>query len=405
MKRSCLTLAAFVFLVVCGGAFCGSSAAAGKNPDPKAGLKVFWDKGCIHCHPVLGRGGNVGPDLSRSPSTGDSFQLAAAMWNHAPQMWQRMQQERVVLPTFDLDEMEDLFAFLGMVRSFDEPGDAKAGRQLFQSKRCIECHAIRGQGGHVGPDLASVGIYRNPVAWVAAMWNHATGMFRQLSLRNVAFPQFQGTEMVDLESYVRSMSGGGQPRPDYLLPPSAARGETLFQTKQCSRCHSIGGRGAKIGPDLSRAALPRRYGEIAVVMWNHAPQMIRLATASSVTYPHFEPQELADVLAYLNSLPSTPQGNPAEGAKTFAAKGCATCHSTKVGQTSVGPNLTRLKQGLTPASIARTMWNHGPTMLKRMEGSSIAWPQFNSRELADTLAFLKGIQQPARPAAGQGGQP
>jgi cytochrome c2 len=248
-----------------------------------------------------------------------------------------------------------------------------------------------------------VASYRNPVAWVAAMWNHASGMFRVLIQRNVAFPEFQGTEMVDLQSYIRSMGGGEQQRKDYLLPPSAARGEVLFRTKQCASCHSIGGQGGNIGPDLGRVVLPRPYGEIAVVMWNHAPQMNRLAIASAVPYPHFEPQELADVLAYLNSLPTTPRGNPAAGKKWFDEKGCSACHATAPGESSVGPNLTHLEQSLTPASVGRTMWNHGPKMLQRMEQSSIPWPLFGSQELADTLAFLESIQLPSRPA-GEGGQ-
>jgi mono/diheme cytochrome c family protein len=159
-----------------------------------------------------------------------------------------------------------------------------------------------------------------------------------------------------------------------------------------------------MGPDLGRVVLPRRYGEIAVVMWNHAPQMNRLATAASVPYPNFEPQELADVLAYLNSLPTTPRGNPAAGKKWFEEKGCSACHATAPGAESVGPNLTHLEQSLTPASVGRTMWNHGPRMLQRMEQFSIPWPQFSSQELADTLAFLESIQVPARPAAAEGGQ-
>jgi cytochrome c2 len=385
-------------VTVAGILFAGSLAVA-RDPDPRAGMKVFWEKGCISCHPVLGQGGSVGPDLTRSPAIGDSFQLTAAMWNHAPQMWQRMQAEHFELPTFEVDEMEDLFAFLGMVRSVDPPGDAKAGRQLFQSKRCSECHAIGGQGGRVGPDLVSVASYRNPVSWVTAMWNHASGMFRVLSQRNVPFPVFQGTEMVDLQSYIRSMGGGGQQRKDYLLPPSAARGEVLFRTKQCASCHSIGGRGGNAGPDLGSVVLPRQYGQIAVDMWNHAPQMNRLAAASGVTYPSFEPQELADVLAYLNVLPTTPRGNPTAGRKWFDEKGCSACHATGPGEASLGPDITQLEESLTPASVGRTMWNHGPKMLQRMEQSSIPWPLFSSQELADTLAFLESIQQPASPAA------
>ena len=381
------------------------SAEVGRNPDPRLGMKVFSSKGCAGCHPVLGQGGKVGPDLSRSPATGDGFQLAAAMWNHAPQMWQRMSQEHFQLPTFELEEMEDLFAFLAMARSFDEPGDAQVGRQLFETKRCVECHALGGQGGRAGPDLASVANLRNPVAWVAAMWNHAAGMFQVLSQKNVPFPQFQGTEMVDLQSYIRLMGGAEQQPSDYLLPPTASRGAVLFQSKKCASCHSIGGRGGKIGPDLGRVVLPRRYGEIAVVMWNHAPQMNRLSKAASVPYPHFEPQELADVLAYLNSLPVTPRGNSAAGAKAFAAKGCSACHATAPGEESEGPNLTRLQQDLTPASIGRTMWNHGPAMLQRMESSAIPWPLFNSKELADTLAFLESIHRRSRPTESEGGRP
>lgn len=386
------------------GAVLASSVFA-RNPDPKAGMKVFWDKGCVRCHPVLGEGGKVGPNLSRAPSTANGLELAAAMWSHAPQMWQRMNQEHFILPTFEQAEMEDLFAFLSMARSFDEPGNAEAGRQLFQSKRCAECHAIRGEGGRRGPDLASVAFQRNPVAWVAAMWNHAPGMFRALAERTVSFPRFQGTEMVDLQSYIRLKSGVGTITPAYLRPPSADRGAALFETKQCSRCHSISGRGGKVGPDLSRVALPRRYGEIAMVMWNHAPQMNRLADAQAVPYPVFETQELADVLAFLNSLSMRWSGDPVVGAATFAAKGCSSCHGVTPGEKGVGPNLTHLQNELAPASIARIMWNHGPAMLQRMESSAIPWPLFNSRELANTLAFLESIQKRSVPSVPSGGAP
>ncbi|MBI4463938.1 MAG: c-type cytochrome [Acidobacteria bacterium] len=405
MTHTCFKIGTLFFTGILVSLVIGRSAALGRNPDPRVGMKVFSEKGCVRCHPVLGEGGNIGPDLSRAPSTGDRFQLAAALWNHAPQMWQKMQQEHLELPTFELEEMEDLFAFLAMARSFDEPGNAQAGRQLFQSKQCGECHAIRGQGGRVGPDLTSVASYRNPVAWVAAMWNHASGMFRELSQKGVPFPQFQGTEMVDLQSYIRLMGGVDQQQPTYLRPPSADQGEILFQSKQCASCHSIGGRGGKIGPDLGRVVLPRRYGEIAVVMWNHAPQMNQLATAASVPYPRFEPQELADVLAYLNSLPATPRGNPTAGARTFEAKGCSGCHTTTPGAESIGPNLARLQQDLTPTSIAQTMWNHGPRMLQQMESSAIPWPVFNSQELADTVAFLESLHPPTRPTSTEGGQP
>lgn len=367
--------------------------AFGRDPNPKAGMKAYWDKGCIQCHPILGEGGSVGPDLTRTPSISNRLELAAAMWSHAPQMWQRMRMESFQLPTFEQEEMEDLFAFLEMASSLDEGGNPDAGQQVFQSKRCTECHAIRGQGGRIGPDLATVAAYANPLAWAAAMWNHAPGMLKALEGKGIPFPRFLGREMVDLQSYVQRVAGQEPTnRSLYLRPPSADKGASLFQTKQCVRCHSIKGRGDTIGPDLSLIALPRQYGEIAPLMWNHAPQMSRLMADRSIPYPHFETQELADLLTYLNSLSLGQPGNPFAGAIAFGVKGCASCHSIKPGETSTGPNLANLQQDLTPVSIACAMWNHGPAMMERMEKFAIPWPLFTGQELADTLTFLQSLQ-------------
>lgn len=390
--RRALTLGFYGFLW---GGLLLVSPLLGRNPDPKEGMKVFGSKGCARCHPVLGEGGNIGPDLSRTPSAGDGLELAAAMLSHGPQMWQRMSREQVQLPKFEGGEMEDLFAFLAMVSSLDEPGNVEAGRQVLQTKRCVECHSIQGKGGKGGPDLAGVASNRNPVGWIAAMWNHAPGMFRAMAEKGVPFPLFRGSEMADLQAYIRLMAGTqGENRLyyRYIRPPSADEGETLFRVKQCVQCHSIAGYGGRVGPDLSRAAFPRKYGTIALAMWNHAPEMQRMMAVLSISLPKFEAQELADLLSYLSSLSMKREGDATGGATTFATKGCSGCHSITAGASSIGPNLTGLQGSLTPISIARTMWNHGPAMLQRMEQSAISWPVFNSKELADTLAFLKSIQ-------------
>lgn len=373
------------------------SAVSGRDPDPKLGMKVFYEKGCIRCHPFFGEGGKVGPDLTRSSAVANGLELSAAMWSHAPQMWQRMEQERLPLPTFQAEQMEDLFAFLQMARSIDDPGNAEVGRRLFQTKRCVECHSIRGEGGKVGPDLKGVAGYRNTIAWVAAMWNHAPGMFRALSQKNIPLPRFEGSELVDLEAYIRLMAGTMAKSNVYLRSPSAAQGTVLFQSKRCIYCHSVNGQGGKIGPDLGTADLPLRYGEIAPVIWNHAPQMSGVMATLGVPYPRFETQELADVVAYLNSLSLSRPGNSAKGASIFQAKGCAGCHGTRA-DGGEAPKLTHLQPSLTPVSIARIMWNHGPAMLQRMEKTGISWPVFNSKELADTLAFLASIQTNPSPS-------
>lgn len=379
-----------------------ASVVFGRDPDPRAGLEVFRGKGCVRCHPILGEGANIGPDLSQGSAAAGGLDLVADMWNHAPRMWERIRQEKLQIPTFAEQEMEDLFAFVGMVRSLDDPGNVEAGRKLFQTKRCVECHAIKGQGGSVGPELADVPRSQNPIAWAAAMWNHAPGMFRALSTKGIPVPELQGDEMMNLGTFIRVTAGWKKDNSIYLRPSSPSRGQTLFQSKQCIRCHSIQGRGGTVGPDLGRVSLPQKYGEIAAVMWNHAPQMLPLMEGLGIPHPNFETQELADLLAYLNSLSLGPAGNPEAGARVFADKGCSHCHAVRPGETSLGPNLSTIEISFSPASVARNLWNHGPIMLKNMQRIALPWPLFESRELADALAYLESIRNSSSPAPRSG---
>jgi len=59
-----------------------------------------------------------------------------------------------------------------------------------------------------------------------------------------------------------------------LAGGDARRGEQLFETEQCARCHSVNGRGGTIAPDLTRR-IDRDYTPtvMASLMWNHAPEM------------------------------------------------------------------------------------------------------------------------------------
>jgi cytochrome c551/c552 len=76
----------------------------------QAGARIFRTKGCLGCHPIGTEG--VGPDL-RSVDGGRSFYgLAAAMWNHLPQMRAAMEERGVPVPSLDAWEAGDLVAFL-----------------------------------------------------------------------------------------------------------------------------------------------------------------------------------------------------------------------------------------------------------------------------------------------------
>src|SRR5687767_158187 len=80
--------------------------------DPLAGSRVFGAKGCVRCRAVNGAGGKIGPDLGRIERPRSFYDLAAALWNHAGGMAERMRQQGISRPQLDRTEMGDLVAFL-----------------------------------------------------------------------------------------------------------------------------------------------------------------------------------------------------------------------------------------------------------------------------------------------------
>lgn len=353
--------------------------------DAKAGMQLFFDKGCGRCHSVLGQGGRSAPDLARAPGGHlSAAELLAGMWNHAPAMWEKMQLEGVRVPAFKQSEMGDLFAFVYSVRSLDEPGDAARGKELLAQKKCLECHSVAGRGGHAGPDLKNWAAFRNPVSWVQTMWNHAPEMQKAMAQRGVSWPQFRDNDVADLIAYIRTLAPPNGPRV-YLRPADADAGRKLFQSKGCVACHAVGGAGGTAAPDLGSRKLPRTLGQFAGQMWNHAPAMWASMRAHQVARPQFSDKEMADLIAYLFAQRYFEgAGNFERGRQTFATKGCAGCHGTG----GVAPDLAKLKGNLSPIAFATALWNHGSVMLQAMRDRQMTWPRFQPGEVTDLMEFL-----------------
>lgn len=96
--------------------------------DPDEGSLVFQKKGCVHCHAVRGVGGRLAPDLGFAGAPSSSAnEFVSAMWNHAPQMWVRMQAEKRPYPTLNRQEMADLLAYL---HAAQQKGDPPTGQRV-----------------------------------------------------------------------------------------------------------------------------------------------------------------------------------------------------------------------------------------------------------------------------------
>lgn len=359
--------------------------------DPHKGAKLFFEKkGCAHCHPVNGYGGNLAPDLgfARSPQSGLS-QLVSAMWNCAPRMWKLMRQEKLHYPSVDREEMAHLFAFLYTARYVDESGDKQRGRRLVATKGCNRCHSVVGAGGQIGPDLSAVNGVDTPIRWTQAMWNHAPTMESKMQKLHIPWPKFEGSDMNDLLAYMREITHGPR-RERELLPASAERGWDVFQRKSCIACHAVNGKGGRIGPELGAdRQLPLSVVQFAALMWNHSPQMWRSSAARNILRPTFDGQQIADLVAFLSSLRYfEPVGSALVGETIFSQEGCGRCHGPGAKGDRMGPGLRGRGKSFTTVTLATALWNHGPQMHKRTQELGIQWPRLAEGDIGHLLSFL-----------------
>ncbi|MFQ5705983.1 MAG: c-type cytochrome [bacterium] len=284
------------------------------------------------------------------------------------------------------------------------PKNPLRGRFVFEQKGCISCHAIKGEGGDIGPDLGQKKYYGSFLQLAGIMWNHAPEMLRRMRELELPYPEFSRTEMVELIAYLYYLRYLGEPGDLY-------RGKFLVEEKGCLACHSIGGKGGKEAPAFDRLAKYISPLYMAQALWNHGPEMEKKIHKLGLKRPKFEKGEIVDLSAYIREASKGSEmeqvymspGNPQHGKVVFKEKGCLNCHAMNgVGQ-EVGPNLGDLELNYSVTEIAGLMWNHGSEMAEFMQEQKMRWPKFTGKEMADLIAYLyfqKFTDKPGDPRAG-----
>jgi mono/diheme cytochrome c family protein len=363
--------------------------------DPLAGSRVFGAKGCVKCHAIDGTGGKIGPDLGRIPRPRSFYDLATAMWNHAPRMAQRMAQLGIPRPQLGAREMGDLIAFLFTLDYFDPRGNEDVGRRLFDEKRCVVCHQVGGTGGVVGPNLDALKQYGSPIYLATTMWNHGPQMADVMKAKGIPRPTFKDSDLRDLIAYINSASPVLPQGPLYVLPGRATQGRILFAQKRCVECHAVGGQGGKVGPDLAERELHRSLSQFTAAMWNKAPAMMDAMKSRNVPIPQLRPEEMADIVAYLYSVGYFgPTGDPKQGTTVAASKGCLGCHGLHGERGKIASDLAQAKGLDSPPAVLSALWNHVFIKDPRPERERAAWPELHPAEMADLVAFLQSLRRP-----------
>ena len=156
-------------------------------PSGVGGEELFKEKGCADCHKGA---------LALEYRLGDSTltEVAAAMWNHNPEMPQPHQQ--ITLP-----QMRVLVGYLWGKQFFFTKGDAARGHKTFESKKCGVCHNDSSSGA---PKLGKPSEPYSAISMVEVLWKHGPSMLESMQERHIQWPRISQTEMANLIAYLNS---------------------------------------------------------------------------------------------------------------------------------------------------------------------------------------------------------
>lgn len=165
--------------------------------EPELGRTVF-ERSCETCH-SFGETDKSKVNLLARPRPLTITGYIAAMWNHAPEMRRRAGST----PKLNSGEMADLVAFLFSQRYFLDRGNASKGRRVYEEKGCAKCHEERRKETGA-PDLSQVTEVFSPITLTSAVWRHGPSMLEKMREQHISWPEFRGSEMTDLITYLNS---------------------------------------------------------------------------------------------------------------------------------------------------------------------------------------------------------
>lgn len=150
--------------------------------------------------------------------------------------------------------------------------------------------------------------------------------------------------------------------------------------------------GGRVGPDLAERSVQLSLSQFATAMWNKAPAMTAAMKGRGISIPQLPAEKMADLVAYLYSARYfARRGDPTNGTRLAATRGCLNCHALYGERGKVATDLSTVVGLESPAKIISSLWNHSFIDDARSERSQ-AWRPFRAEEMADLVAFLQGLR-------------
>lgn len=174
-----------------------------------------------------------------------------------------------------------------------------------------------------------------------------------------------------------------------------ANGAQVLQEQNCLTCHSAGGYGSGVAPDLGRRASTNDTpAALASRIWNHMPIMAPAMAEDRVARPQMSERDAEELFVYLYSLhfPDN-QGDARRGRQVFAAKNCSSCHSLNPSGNTEAKPVSDWKPLAGAFALIQEMWNHSSIMKNALAKRSTPPVSITGQELADLGAYVQALQQ------------
>src|SRR5437016_3605684 len=300
-----------------------------REDEIQLGRRLFLEKGCASCHVIEGLNPqkDFGPDLSAIGGKNTSeleFGASKIPHNLVSYIQAKLQDPASVNPAARMPQYNwnqpDLDAITTALLSMKGAPPTSALQNLvvprkevdfhptgafeevYERYKCYSCHKFNGYGGDLAPDLTYEGS-RAQRQWIVDFLKNPQTLRPTVVLR---MPQFNmsGRDAATLADYMTMVLQHPAANPTAVDAKQftlamVALGKQLYEVKyQCQSCHTIGGPGGYVGPNLSNA------GDWLTPAWIEAWLRNPQALVPDTIEPrrNFTADEVRALTAYLTTL-------------------------------------------------------------------------------------------------------
>jgi mono/diheme cytochrome c family protein len=397
------------------------------------GKVVFGRLRCLSCHNLNGKGGTIGPELSKISHKTSRFWISA--WLRSPSTY----NTHTRMPTFNMTTMErlGLIEYLFWETEVDDLDEDDApeeissnktvtesndnpvnGRDIFLAKGCVNCHQLPGLKAN--PDFApslkaladkkiekidfgKTGIPPTLPDYIVVKLQNPRVYGDKLKMPYFGFnPEEAGRLTTVLLGRSDSVPSSYQKQKQTVnIPPPAGEPGRIFKRYKCLSCHKLGDLGGELAPDLAFEGSKVRKDWLKKFLgkpYAIRPYLVERMPRFNMTAREAEIiSEYAELVLRNNNIDAPPlsqKGSPDIGRRLYFDKyACQSCHSIDGEGGYYGPALENVADRLKSTWLDTRLVNVHPYEPGARE-PALSVPE---EERKNILAYLSTLSVEEKP--------